>query len=54
MQLERTLTELRSKFAKIIPDGASAIMEGYIESLRKNGAAVDQILKPGAKAPASG
>ena len=51
MQLERTLAELRDKFAKIIPDGASAIMEGHIESLRKNGA-VDQILKPGTKAPA--
>jgi thiol-disulfide isomerase/thioredoxin len=50
MQLERTLAELRDKFAKMIPDGASAIMEGHIESLRKNGA-VDQILKPGAKAP---
>jgi peroxiredoxin len=51
MQLERTLSELRDKFAKMIPDGPGAIMEGHIESLRKNGA-VDQILKPGAKAPA--
>ena len=51
MQLERTLAELRDKFAKIIPDSASAIMEGHMESLRNNGA-VDQILKPGAKAPA--
>jgi len=51
MQLERTLAELRDKYAKIIPDGASAIMDSHIESLRKNGA-VDQILKPGAKAPA--
>ncbi len=51
MQLERTLAELRDKYAKIIPADASAIMEGHIESLRKNGA-VDQILKPGAKAPA--
>ena len=50
-QLERTLAELRDKYAKIIPEGASAIMEGHIESLRKNGA-VDQILKAGAKAPA--
>jgi hypothetical protein len=30
MQLERTLAELRDKFAKIIPDVASAIMEGNI------------------------
>ena len=51
MQLEQTLAVLRDKFAKIIPDGASAIMEGHIESLRKNGA-IDQILKPGTKAPA--
>ena len=51
MQLEQTLAALRDKFAKIIPDGASAIMESHIESLRKNGA-VDQILKPGTKAPA--
>jgi len=51
MQLEQTLAELRDKFAKIIPDGANVITEGHIESLRKNGA-VDQILKPGAKAPA--
>ena len=50
MLLERTLAELRYKFAKIIPDSATAIMEGHIESLRKNGA-VEQILKPGAKAP---
>lgn len=49
MQLKRTLAELRDKFTKIIPDDASAIMEGHIESLRKNGA-VDQILKHGAKA----
>ncbi|WP_213765550.1 peroxiredoxin-like family protein [Caballeronia sp. dw_19] len=51
MQLEQTLAALRDKFVKIIPDGASAIMESHIESLRKNGA-VDQILKPGTKAPA--
>lgn len=51
MQLEQTLAQLRDKFAKIIPESASAIMEGHIESLRKNGA-VDQILRPGAKAPA--
>jgi len=50
MQLEQTLGELRNKFAKIIPDSASAVMEGHIESLRKNGA-VDQILKPGTKVP---
>jgi hypothetical protein len=50
MKLEQTLSELREKIAKIIPEGVSAIMEGHIESLRRNGAA-DQILKPGAKAP---
>lgn len=50
MQLERTLSELRDKFAKMIPEGPSAIMEGHIESLRRSGA-LDQILKPGAKAP---
>jgi hypothetical protein len=31
MQLERTLAEQRDKFAKIIPDGDSAIMEGHID-----------------------
>jgi len=51
MRLEQTLAELRDKYAKIIPEGASAIMDGHIESLRKDGA-FDQILKPGAKAPA--
>jgi peroxiredoxin len=51
MSLDQTLAGLRDKFAKIIPESAGAIMEGHIESLRKNGA-VDQILKPGAKAPA--
>lgn len=51
MQLERTLAELRDKFAKIIPDSASAIMEGHIESLRKNGS-IDRILKSGTNAPA--
>ena len=51
MQLEQTLAQLRDKFAKIIPESASAIMEGHIESLRKNGA-MEQILKPGANAPA--
>jgi len=50
MSLAQTLAELRDKFAKILPESATAIMEGHIESLRKNGA-VDQILKPGAKAP---
>jgi peroxiredoxin len=50
MRLEQTLAELRDKFAKIIPEKASAVMEGHIESLRKTGA-VDKILKPGAKAP---
>jgi peroxiredoxin len=51
MSLEHTLAGLRDKFAKIIPESASVIMEDHIESLRKNGA-VDQILKPGARAPA--
>ena len=50
MQLERTLSELRDKFAKMIPEGPSAIMEGHIESLRRSGA-LDQVLRPGAKAP---
>lgn len=50
MSLEQTLADLRDKFAKILPVSATTIMEGHIESLRKNGA-VDQILKPGAKAP---
>ena len=50
MSLAQTLAELRDKFAKILPESATAIMEGHIESLRKNGA-LDQILKPGAKAP---
>lgn len=50
MQLEQTLSELRDKFAKIIPESASAIMEGHIESLNTNGS-VGKILHPGAKAP---
>ncbi len=50
MSLEQTLAELRDKFAKILPDSATAVMEGHIESLRKNGA-VDQILGAGVKAP---
>jgi peroxiredoxin len=50
MQLEQTLSELRDKFAKMIPESASAIMEGHIESLKNNGA-IGQILKLGAKAP---
>ncbi|ADV84468.1 peroxiredoxin-like family protein [Terriglobus saanensis] len=50
MSLAQTLVELRDKFAKILPESATAIMEGHIESLRKSGA-VDQIIKPGAKAP---
>lgn len=51
MSLAQTLTELRDKFAKILPESATAVMEGHIESLRKSGA-VDHILKPGVKAPA--
>ena len=51
MQLEQTLGQLRDKFAKMVPAEPSAVMEGHIEFLRTSGA-VDQILKPGAKAPA--
>ena len=50
MSLAQALAELRDKFAKILPESATAVMEGHIEFLRKSGAA-DQILKPGAKAP---
>jgi len=50
MQLEQTLSRLRAKFSKMIPESTSAIMEGHIESLAKNGA-LRQILTPGAKAP---
>jgi len=50
MSLAQTLAELREKFAKILPESATATMEGHIEFLRKSGA-IDQILKPGAKAP---
>ena len=52
MSRGQTLAELRDKVAKILPDSATATMEGHIESLRKNGA-VDQIFSPGAKAPHS-
>lgn len=51
MQLEQTLAELRDKYEAIIPDSASAIMEGHIDSLRKSGA-MERILRPGVKAPA--
>ena len=50
MSLAQTLAGLRDKVAKILPDSATAIMEGHIELLRTSGA-VDRILKPGAKAP---
>ena len=50
MSLAQTLAELRAKFAKILPESATAVMEGHIEFLRNSGA-IDQILKPGAKAP---
>ena len=50
MSLAQTLAELLAKFATILPEGATAIMEGHIESFRKSGA-VDQILEAGAKAP---
>ena len=50
MSLRQTLAELRDNFAKILPDSATATMESHIGSLRKNGA-LDQILKPGVKAP---
>lgn len=51
MQLEQTLAELKDKFERILPESASATMEGHMEFLRESGA-VDKILKPGAKAPA--
>ena len=51
MSLEQTLAGLREKFAKILPESATLIMEAHIEALRKSGA-VDRILKPGVKAPA--
>jgi peroxiredoxin len=51
MQLDQTLAELRDKFAKMIPAEPVAVMERHVEFLRTSGA-VDQILKPGAKAPA--
>ena len=38
MQLEQTLSELRDKFAKVIPESAGAIMEAHIDSLNKNDA----------------
>jgi len=50
MKLEQTLAELKDKFAKILPESATATMEGHMEFLRQSGA-VDKILKPGAKAP---
>lgn len=51
MSLAQTLAELREKFEKILPESATAVMEGHIESLRRSGA-VEQILKPGVKASA--
>ena len=51
MSLAQTLAELRGKFAKILPESATAVMEGHIESLRRSGA-VEHILKPNVKAPA--
>jgi len=50
MQLEHKLSELRDKYAKILPESASVIMEGHIEHLNESGA-VGQILQPGTKAP---
>ena len=50
MSLAQTLAEFRDKYAKILPESATAVMEGHIESLRESGA-VDQILKPGSEAP---
>ena len=44
MSLAQTLAELRDKFAKILPESATATMEGHIEFLRKSGA-IDQIIK---------
>jgi peroxiredoxin len=51
MTLEQTLSQLRERFGKMLPPEPAAVMEGHIDSLRKNGA-VNQILKPGTKAPA--
>jgi peroxiredoxin len=51
MTLEQTLSQLRERFGKTLPPEPAAVMEGHIDSLRKNGA-VNQILKPGTKAPA--
>ena len=33
MSLAQTLEELRDKFAKVLPESATAIMEGHIEFL---------------------
>ena len=51
MRLEQTLAELREKFSKMIPAEPAAVMAHHVEFLRSSGT-VDQILKPGAKAPA--
>jgi peroxiredoxin len=51
MTLEQTLSQLRERFGKMLPSESAAVMEGHIDSLRKGGA-VNQILKPGAPAPA--
>ena len=51
MTLEQTLSQLREKFGKMVPAATTAVLEGHIDFLRKSGA-LDQILKPGAKAPA--
>jgi len=50
MPLEKTLAELRDKFAKMIPAEPAAVMEHHVEFLRASGA-VDQILKRGATSP---
>ena len=50
MPLKETLSELRDKFAKMIPERASSIMESHIEYLNKSDAA-RRILQPGATAP---
>ncbi len=51
MPLEKTLADLRDKFAKMIPAEPAAVTEHHFEFLRASGA-VDQILKRGATAPA--
>jgi peroxiredoxin len=50
MNLYKALTELRIKYAKLLPADRTAVMDHHIEFLRASGA-LDQILKEGEKAP---